>query len=140
MFILTKGKINTFNLIADRENKSSGRIVSGTQREKSGITTKKIKNGNIIKEKGIRFNYWLISNSKRQSEHPATFPELLANDHIISWSNENDIVLDPFMGSGTVAKKCLELNRYFIGFEISKEYCELANKRIDYLLRQTSLF
>lgn len=133
MFILTKGKIKTFNLIADRENKSSGRVVSGTQREKSGITTKKIKNGNIIKEKGIRFNYWLISNGKRQSEHPAQFPEQLANDHILSWSNENDIVLDIFMGSGTTAKMALLNNRKYIGFEISEEYCNIANERINFI-------
>ena len=52
-------------------------------------------------------------------------------DNIISWSNEGDLILDPFMGSGTTAKMALETNRNFIGFEISKEYCEIAEKRIN---------
>jgi len=62
--------------------------------------------------------------------HPAVFPEQLANDHIISWSNENDIVYDPFMGSGTTAKMALKNNRLYIGSEISKEYCDIAEQRI----------
>ena len=60
----------------------------------------------------------------------------LAIDHILSWSNENDIILDPFIGSGTVGVASLELNRNYIGFEISKEYCELANKRIEMELNE----
>ena len=64
-------------------------------------------------------------------DHPATFPEYLAYYHIKSWSNENDIILDPFMGSGTTAKCAHLLNRKFIGFEISKEYCELIQKRLN---------
>jgi site-specific DNA-methyltransferase (adenine-specific) len=62
--------------------------------------------------------------------HPAVFPEQLANDHIISWSNEGDVVLDPFMGSGTTAKMAIINRRNFIGFEVSKEYCDLANERL----------
>ena len=58
------------------------------------------------------------------------FPEQLANDHILSWSNEGDMILDPFMGSGTTAKMALKNNRYFIGFEISKEYCDISEDRI----------
>ena len=58
------------------------------------------------------------------------FPEQLANDHIISWSNEGDVVLDCFMGSGTTAKMAMLNNRQYIGFELSKEYCEIAEKRI----------
>ena len=63
-------------------------------------------------------------------KHPAIFPEQLANDHIISWSNEGDVVLDPFMGSGTTAKMAILNNRNFIGFEISDEYCDIARERI----------
>ena len=61
---------------------------------------------------------------------PAIFPEELA-DHIVSWSNEYDLIYDPFMGSGTTAKMALLCNRNFIGSEISKEYCEIANERIN---------
>ena len=66
--------------------------------------------------------------------------ENIANDHIISWSNENDVVMDIFVGSGTTAKMALLSNRKFIGFEISKEYCDIANKRIEPILNQIKLF
>jgi DNA modification methylase len=63
--------------------------------------------------------------------HPAQFPEILANDHIISWSNKGDLIYDPFLGSGTTAKMAILNNRSFIGSEISEEYCEIAEKRIN---------
>ena len=71
--------------------------------------------------------------------HPAIFPEELANDHIITWSNVSDIIYDPMMGSGTIAKMALVNNRRFIGSEISKEYCDEANRRIQSLLLQKRL-
>jgi len=74
---------------------------------------------------GQRFNIWELANSDK-SKHPAIFPEKLINDHIISWSNENDLVYDCFMGSGTVAKMAKINNRNWIGSEISKEYCNIA--------------
>tara|TARA_R110000744_G_scaffold2169_1_gene8558 strand:- start:8 stop:841 length:834 start_codon:yes stop_codon:yes gene_type:complete len=131
MFVFSKGKPKTFNPIIDRKNKSFGRKITGTNRQKDG-TTKPIKNkGNEIKQFGVRFNNWLVSDGKRQSKHPAIFPEQLANDHIISWSNENDIVYDPFMGSGTTAKMAKLNNRNWIGSEISKEYCDIIEQRIN---------
>ena len=62
--------------------------------------------------------------------HPAIFPELLAKDHIISWSNKGDLVLDPMNGSGTTTKMAKQLGRNFIGIEVSKEYCDIANQRL----------
>jgi site-specific DNA-methyltransferase (adenine-specific) len=70
------------------------------------------------------------SNCTKQDYHPAVFPEQLANDHIISWSNTGDLVYDPFMGSGTTAKMAILNKRNFVGSEISKEYCDIAEKRI----------
>jgi DNA modification methylase len=64
------------------------------------------------------------------TEHPATFPYHLAYDHIKSWSNENQLVLDPFLGSGTTGEAAYDLNRRFIGIEISRDYIEIAEKRI----------
>ena len=130
MFIFTKGKPKTFNPIVDRKNKSFGRAISGTNRLLDGTTKKIVNNGKAIKEYGVRFNCWLVTEGKRQKLHPAPFPEKLANDHILSWSNENDIVYDPFMGSGTTAKMAILNKRNYIGSEISKEYCEIAEKRI----------
>ena len=84
-----------------------------------------------------RYNVWDVKVGSNQStkdkiafNHPAIFPEKLANDHIISWSNENDLVYDCFMGSGTVAKMSILNNRNFIGSEISSEYCNIIEERI----------
>jgi len=131
MFILTKNKLKTFNPIIDRVNKSYGRKISGTNRQKNG-TTSPIKNiGKNIEKYGVRFNNWLISDGYRQKNHPAVFPEQLANDHIISWSNENDLVYDPFMGSGTTAKMAIINNRNWIGSEMSEEYCKIIEERLN---------
>ena len=65
------------------------------------------------------------------SKHPAIFPEQLAKDHILSWTNKGDVVLDPFMGSGTVGKMCKETHRKFIGIEIVQKYFDIAKKRIE---------
>ena len=130
MFVFSKGSPSTFNPISDRVNKSFGRKMSGTNRQKDG-TTKPLKNkGLAILEYGVRFNCWLISEGKRTKEHPAVFPEKLANDHIISWSNEGDTVLDCFMGSGTTGKMALLNNRKFIGIEKDETYFKIAQDRI----------
>lgn len=79
-----------------------------------------------------RTNIWkCVTSFNDRTEHPAPFPEQLALDHIKTWSNEKDVVLDPFMGSGTTGKMAILSNRDFIGIDISKEYCEIATKRIE---------
>ena len=120
MFIFSKGEPKTKNLISDRKNKSFGRKVTGTDRDANGKTRKASCYGQQIKEYGIRWNIWQMNNTKNNGKrkHPAPFPEQLANDHIISWSNEEDLIYDPFMGSGTTAKMALLNNRDFIGSEI----------------------
>ena len=75
--------------------------------------------------------YMKSTNDKIAYEHPAIFPDKLAQDHIISWSNPNDIILDPFSGSGTVAKAAKQFGRRFIGIEINPEYCKIAEKRLE---------
>ena len=133
MFVFSKGNIKTFNPIKDRKNVSAGRDVHGCERTKQGeLRMKRACAGNIIKDFGVRWNYWLMYNQKRgeETKHPAIFPEQLANDHIISWSNEGDLVYDPFMGSGTTAKMAIINKRNWIGSEISSEYCEIIQRRI----------
>lgn len=133
MFVWSKGKIKTFNLIKDRPNKHT------VPRKKQ----KKQKDGNYKEQMvytapfGVRYNLWEYQTGKHHSTsdeealtHPAIFPEKLAHDHIISWSNEGDIVLDPFMGSGTTGKMAKNINRNFIGIELDKEYFEIAKSRI----------
>lgn len=130
MFVFSKGQPKSFNPIKDRENKyekRGGRSI----RQKNGNTIKGF-GGQFLAEFGQRFNVWLLNHYGISGEkHPATFPEQLANDHIISWSNEGDLVYDPFMGSGTTAKMAILNKRNWIGSEISKEYCEIVEKRIN---------
>jgi site-specific DNA-methyltransferase (adenine-specific) len=141
MFILSKGKPKTTNLIMDKPNKRFGEKITGTGRNPDGTLKPHIavknKTNRVVKEFGVRTNVWLYSVGKWKItkdeyayEHPAMFPEQLAQDHIISWSNPNDIILDPFMGSGTAAKMAMLNNRNYIGFELSKSYCEIAEQRI----------
>ena len=130
MFIFSKGKIYTFNPIKDRVNKTAGQKVRGNIRQKDGSMKPKSTIGKIIAKLGQRFNVWEITPQTQKGNHPAPFPESLANDHIISWSNENDIVYDPFMGSGTTAKMAILNNRQYIGSELSSEYCEIIKERI----------
>ena len=141
MFVLVKGKIKTVHLIADKPNKTSGDKVSGTERKTDGTIRRMsavVKNtGRKVKPYGVRSNIWHYgmgfmksTTDKIAYKHPAIFPEKLARDHIISWSNPGDVVLDPFMGSGTVAKMARLTGRDFIDFEISKEYCDIAEERL----------
>jgi site-specific DNA-methyltransferase (adenine-specific) len=131
MFILSKGSPKTFNPIKDRKNVYAGKIGSwgkNTSRQKDGSFKENIKKFNS--EFGQRYNIWRV-NTESRPIHPAQFPESLAMDHVSSWSNEGDLVYDPFMGSGTTAVSSIRLGRNFIGSEISKEYFDKANNRID---------
>ena len=133
MFIWSVGRPKTFNPIKDRKNKRFGSKYHQTVRQRDGTT--KIGHGvgkKRIAEYGQRHNVWLTfpekSNSKRF--HPAQFPEQIANDHIISWSNKGDTILDPFMGSGTTGVAAKNLGRDFIGIELDKDYYNIAKERI----------
>ena len=136
MFVFSKGKPKAHNLICDRKNKQSGKKTSGkTVRNADGTTSKR--KDVLINEYGRRTNVWTYkvgymksTSDKIAYQHSAIFPEQLANDHIISWSNENDLIYDPFMGSGTTAKMSIINNRNWIGSEISSEYCNIIEERI----------
>ena len=135
MFVFCKGKLKTANLIKDRKNKHGGTKVHGTQRERNGSVRLPTRMGKEIKEYGSRFNVWQITTEKQnKTGHPAVFPINLAQDHIKTWSNENDTVLDCFMGSGTTGLACKKLNRKFIGIEKDKKYFDIAKNRIESIL------
>lgn len=128
MFVLSKGTPKTFNPIMEI-CKRAGQRATRTVIAKDGTRT--YHNDGQYRDEKIKSNIFQYAvGAVKGIKHPAVFPEQLAKDHIISWSNESDIVLDPFMGSGTTAKVSKELNRNYIGFEISKEYCDIANERI----------
>lgn len=153
MFIWSKGKPNTFNPIYEaKSEKSFNRSNSTTFRDKDGNTKiadekalKRLKNATENKEK-LMSNIWyipaghMVSSTDDIFSHPATFPEKLAKNHIYSWSNEGDLVYDPFMGSGTTAKMAHIYKRNWIGSELSQEYVDLANKRLKQYLDQQTLF
>ena len=127
MFVFSKGKLRTNNLIKDRENK----IKSGKVKVNAGLVDGEGSLRTIERKPfGKRTNIWRI-NQQQKSEHPAPFPEQLANDHIISWSNEGDTVLDCFMGSGTTGKMAVLNNRKFIGIELDEGYFQIAKERIE---------
>lgn len=136
MFVFSKGKPKTAHLICDKENKWAGHTNWGknTQRGADGVLvqTSDIK---PVPQYSPRNNIWKYnvgkgfnSSDKESHEHPAIFPEKLAEDHILSWSNEGDVVLDPFCGSGTTCKMAKKNKRNYIGIDISEEYCSLARR------------
>lgn len=138
MFVLSKGKPKTVNLLKDKPNRWAGHTNFGdpSKREKDGNLKKVDKFA--VAEFGTRYNIWYITNGKGYStkddfayEHPAIFPESLAEDHILSWCNEGDLVLDPMCGSGTTLKMAKLNNRNYIGIDINEEYVNLSQRRVD---------
>ena len=139
MFILLKGKRpNTVNIIKDKENRWAGVSNFGKRsvRTKEG-EIKKMENFTVAKY-GSRYNVWYINNGsgwttkdKYAYKHPAMFPESMAEDHILSWSKEGDIVLDPMCGAGTTCKMAKMNNRKYIGIDIIQEYVDISNKRVE---------
>lgn len=135
MFFLSKGAPMTANLL---------RVETKWQKKNEEVSTTRNADGTVSEmkyEKGkptrIMDNVWDVNTGYMRStkdkyayNHPAMFPEKLAEDHIITWSNPGDIVLDPFIGSGTTAKMATLNNRKYIGIDISDEYCEIARRRV----------
>jgi DNA modification methylase len=137
MFILTKGKIKIFNPIME-ECKFKGKILKTNTTNNESI--RKPNKHTPTKDSKIKSNVWQTVVAGTNYGHPAIFPEQLATDHITSWSNEYDLIYDPFMGSGTTAIAAIKNNRKFIGSEISQEYVDIANKRIEIYLNKQTLF
>ena len=137
MFVFSKGKPKTFNPIME-ECKYAGSDKKARTFRHTGDELQETHIKNKVNKEKIKGNVWYFSTGYNKStkdiiafKHPAIFPEQLANDHIISWSNENDIVFDPFMGSGTTAKMAELNNRKWIGCELSEEYCWIIKERLE---------
>ena len=149
MFIFSKGKPKVFNPL--KQLKSKGTLKrhkdkdpsAGGERQADGTLKKQNNNSHKRKTEAnkkdyrIKSNVWEFQRGNMKStkdkiafKHPAIFPEQLANDHIISWSNEGDIVYDCFMGSGTTAKMAIINKRNWIGSEMSSEYCDIVHERL----------
>jgi site-specific DNA-methyltransferase (adenine-specific) len=136
MFVFSKGAPRVFNPILEEcktsgsytRRRNTGRVAEGATRNRDETT--------VTKEKKYKGNIWeyVVGSKKGETgNHPAPFPEALASDHIISWSNEGDVVLDCFSGSGTTLKMAKLLNRHYIGIDTSAEYVALANDRLNKL-------
>ena len=142
MFVLSKGIISTFNPIkilskfggCEKDWNSKKNIKEQTARVRNEVT--------IIGNEKLKANIWSypIGNIGTDvNDHPAPFPEKLAQDHILSWSNEGDTVLEPMCGSGTTCKMAYKLNRKYIGIDCSENYCRIAEQRIADEKRQTKI-
>lgn len=140
-FVLSKGQPKSINLIADIKNIRAGAICTKGRIAKNGF--EKDTRRRLVPLGSVRSNVWRLhagNNGDDETDHPAPFPEALARDHIYSWSNENDLIYDPFMGSGTVAKMAHLMKRNWIGSEINQAYVDKANKRLEKYLNQADLF
>jgi len=135
MFIFSKGKPKTFNGIRDRRNVEAGKTARCQYRDTDGVVKKTSSfRKTKIAELGLRYNIWAVTpcvSSTERVGHPAPFSLQIAKDHIISWSDEGDTILDPMMGSGTTGVAASILNRKFTGIEISDEFFDLAKQRIE---------
>jgi DNA modification methylase len=140
MFVFSKGKPKTSNLICDKPNKWAGHTNWGKNTKRIGENEQLVEVGNIkpVPDFSPRNNIWryvngggFASKDKIAHKHPAIFPEELVRDHLMTWTKEGDLVYDPFIGSGTVAKMCILLGRDYIGSEISQEYVDICNERIE---------
>lgn len=129
MFVFSKGSPKSTNLLRE-PSKNAGQIKK-KHRSTGGRHDDNAEGFYITKDTKIKNNYWSIPVGDSGSrKHPAAYPETLARDHILSWSNVGDLIFDPFTGSGTTGKMALIENRNFIGCEISTDYLKIAESRI----------
>lgn len=134
MFVFSKGKPKTVNLIKDKQNVGAGRRITGHKRGVNGQPEyfHGAATGKEVAEFGARHNVWVIDANRGDNghDHPATFPDQLAADHITTWTSTGDLVLDPFAGSGTTCLVAKELGRHWAGIEVNPAYVEIINKRM----------
>ena len=135
MFVFSKGTVTKHNPIMVPCLHAGLELGNTTYKNYSKGDQKRKKLANPVKSEKVKGNVWEYVVGKKKEdqeakEHPAPFPSQLARDHIMSWSNEGDVVLDPMCGSGTTCKVAKELKRHFIGMDVSAEYCKIAEKRI----------
>ena len=143
MFIFSKGSPKTFNPLKEPTVRNGFEMLV-CNKKSDGINNKVLKE---LKKEKTKNNIWEYAvglggstNDKIAFKHPAIFPERLAQDHILSWSNEGDLVFDPFVGSGTTCKMAKKNGRNYLGCDISIDYIEIAKQRLKTTIRETNLF
>jgi len=126
MFVLSKGKPHTANPIKIPTKNAGKKYNRGDYNSQSIVSAKE----NIVSAERISFNVYELPVGCKSFGHPAVFPKQLANDHIVSWSNEGDVVLDPFAGSGTTCLAARDAGRRYVGIEVNPAYVEIINRRL----------
>ena len=131
MFVLSRGRPATFNPLREvcvdaGEIQNTRTFYQTAKCDKPSL----LNSAKPVREEKIRANVWDIWPRGGVKGHPAQFPEPLARDHILSWSNPGDLVYDPFMGSGTTAIAARDTGRRWVGSEVSAEYCAIAKVRL----------
>lgn len=133
MFILSKGKPKTFNPLMEKTVRS-GQEMLVANKGPDGVNNKVLA---TLKEEKVKTNIWEYAvglggttSDRYAFEHTAMFPERLAEDHILSWSNEGDLVFDPMCGAGTTLKMAKVNRRHYFGVDIAAKYVALAKKRV----------
>jgi DNA modification methylase len=130
MFVFAKGQPKTSNRIADVPHSHAGQKLVGGPKGRA-LSSRVVRKGLVAKDMAIRPNIWRYNpNDFDRTEHPAMFPNPLAGDHIRTWANPGDTILDPMMGSGTTGKMARINGCKFIGIDISEKYCEIAVQRM----------
>lgn len=129
MFVFSKGKPKTFNPIM-RPCKLGGILYESTAKNMDGESGRHKLTYNVNNEM-VDYNIWDIAVAQNKTKHPAVYPYEIAKRHILSWSNEGDTVLDPFVGSGTTILAAIDLKRKYIGIELVEEYYNIAVERVN---------
>lgn len=141
MFVLSKGKPKTFNALTQK-TKGAGKTYNwgGTNDYGDKSAKRDREEVSTVKAEKYRFNIWYMDVANSKYTNSAPFPESLVKDHLLSWSNEGEVILEPFAGSGTTPAVSNKFGRNYIGIEISPEYCEIARKRVQEAKDSMGLF
>ncbi len=138
MLVVSKGAPKTCNHLVERKTYIDTRTMFKGQRTHDGEHDVRKNREACLKETKIKGNVWKYNSGGGHNtpdavahEHPAIYPESLAKDHVQSWSNPGDVILDPFAGSGTTLKAAKELNRRYVGIEVNPEYVQIINNRLE---------
>jgi DNA modification methylase len=131
MFVFSKGKPKTFNAIRVPTKNPGAKHNRTKSNKEEGSAVRNRAEITVTCDDKQKGNVWDMAVSHTRLDHPAMFPEPLEQDHILSWSNEGDTVLDPFSGGGTTGKMAVTNGRNFIGFDISEKYIGLSKQRVN---------
>ena len=142
MFVFSKNKPKVFNPLKILCKTAGMKNNHKSEKHYEDTHSMRKRNENVfVNEYKYKPNIWFYNTgTKDRVKHNAPFPQELAEDHILTWSNPGDIVFDPFLGSGTTAKMALLTGRNYLGVDISEEYCEMARKRVEQAQMQQCLF